>query len=267
MISCRLTPLDAIPERPYPYKILDIQPDDDLEAIMQVFAERTEAEPYGDTEVIRVQSPEGRRFEFTLDVWHNIGGLSRQEIMGQSSRNYEEAFRVELATEALRGTPLVISRSMRQPTSEVPEALALRAQIEDTYGPPSKVDMNNRGGMTMIYAWGEDGFIPDLDAQPKREITYTDRGREHTASYQPCVNSPAYSSSVEYQFQHPRLREIMPGCVAVFRVRHSGQPGQTSISFQITDYELARLNMAETDRQIVQALTGEQEVNASDLDL
>lgn len=59
----------------------------------------------------------------------------------------------------------------------------------------------------------------------------------------------------------------MPGCVAVFRVRHSGQPGQTSISFQITDYELARLNMAETDRQIVEAVTGEQEVNASDLDL
>lgn len=123
----RLMPLDTIPERAYPYKILDLQPGDDLESIMQVFGERTGAEPYGDTEVIRVQSPEGRTFEFTLDVWRNIGGLSRQEIMGQSNRNYEEAFSVKLATDVLRGTPLVISRSMRQPTSELPEALPLRA--------------------------------------------------------------------------------------------------------------------------------------------
>lgn len=60
---------------------------------------------------------------------------------------------------------------------------------------------------------------------------------------------------------------IMPGCVAVFQISHTDKPGQTSISFKITDYELARLNTAETDRQIVEALTGEQDVEASDMDL
>lgn len=263
----QLAPLDTTPERPYPYEIVGTQPGDDLEAIMQVFTERTGAEPYGDTEVVRVQSPEGRAFEFPLDVWRNIGGLSRQEIIGRSNRDYEEAFRVEMATDALNGTPVVINRSMRLPTGELPEALALRAQIEETYGPPSKVDMNDHGSMTMIYAWGDGGFIPDLDAQPEREITYMDRGRERTETYRPCIGNQAYSGSVEYRFRYPRERGIMPGCVAVFQISHTGKPGQTSISFKITDYELARLNRAETDRQIVEALTGEQDVEASDMDL
>lgn len=164
---------------------------------------------------------------------------------------------------------MVINRSMRQPTGELPEAPAFRAQIEETYGPPSKVEIDNRfGTMSLVYAWGEDGFIPDLDAQPEREITWTERGRERTGTYRPCHDSDGGTTGdIEYRFQYPRRNEIMPGCVAIFSVGHSAKPGQTSISFNLTDYELARLNRAETDRQIVDALTGEQEVEASDMDL
>jgi hypothetical protein len=262
----RLVPLDAVPERPYPYAILGTQPGDDLDEVMRVFTERTQAEPYGDTEVIRVTSPDGRAFEFTLDVWRNIGGPSRQGIIGQTNPDYPEAFRVELATGVLNGTPLVITRSMRQPTGELPDAAALRAQIEETYGPPSKIETEG-GSVSLIYAWSDAGFIADLDAQAEREITHTQNGQEITGRYRPCTGNQAYRGDVEYRFQHPRQREIRPGCVAVFRVTHSGRPGQTTISFDLTDYELARLNTAETDRQIVEALTGAQEAEASDLDL
>lgn len=87
LAESQLVPVESIPERPYPYAILDTRPGDDLETVTQLFTERTEAEPYGDTEVIRVTSPEGRAFEFTHDVWHNIGGLNRREIMGRSTRD------------------------------------------------------------------------------------------------------------------------------------------------------------------------------------
>jgi hypothetical protein len=40
----------------------------------------------------------------------------------------------------------------------------------------------------------------------------------------------------------------------------------TSISFALVDYELGRMHMKEFNRQIVEALTGE-EVEASDMDL
>ena len=39
----------------------------------------------------------------------------------------------------------------------------------------------------------------------------------------------------------------------------------TSITFSLDDYELGRMHMEELDRQIVEALTGE-EVEASDMD-
>jgi hypothetical protein len=40
----------------------------------------------------------------------------------------------------------------------------------------------------------------------------------------------------------------------------------TSISFSLEDYELARIHMQELDRQILEALTGD-EIEASDMDL
>ena len=59
----------------------------------------------------------------------------------------------------------------------------------------------------------------------------------------------------------------MAGCVAIFQISHSTKPGETSISFKLTDYELARLSRVETDRQVVDAVTSKTEVEASDIDL
>lgn len=264
----QLISVDPPAERPYPYEILGIQPGDDLDAVMQVFTERRKDEPRGESEAIRVQSPDGRVFEFTHEVQRKVGGLDLRGRMAEE--NYQESLSVKLATDVLNQTPMTIKRSMRLPSGELPEALALRAQIEEAYGPPSQIDMDNKSGsMSLIYAWGEDGFIPDLDAQREHEITFIQSGgREQTGTYRPCVGNQAYSQDVEYRFQHPRQREIMPGCVAMFRISHSGKPGTTSISFSLTDYELARINTAETDSQIIEAITGEQEeVEASDMDL
>lgn len=264
----QLSPVKPPADRPYPYEILEMQPGDDLDEIMRIFRERKEEEPRGESEAIRVQSPDGRVFEFTHERRRKIGGLDLHGRMAEE--NYEESLTVKLATDVLNQTPMAIKRSMRLPSDELPEALALRAQIEEAYGPPSKVDMDNKSGsMSLIYAWGEGGFIPNLDAQPEHEITFIQSGgRERTGTYRPCVGNQAYSQDVEYRFQHPRQREIMPGCVAMFRISHSGKPGTTAITFSLTDYELARINTAETDRQIIEAITGEQEeVEASDMDL
>ena len=55
----------------------------------------------------------------------------------------------------------------------------------------------------------------------------------------------------------------MPGHLTV---TYRGEPGSTLIGFSLVDYELGRIHMDELDRQIVEALTGE-EVEASDMDL
>lgn len=264
----QLAPLAPPPERPYPYEILGMQPGDDLDSVMAVFAERSDEEPATESEAIRVQSPNGRVFEFTNELLRIVGGSSVREAMNNETS--DETLKVELASDVLEQRPIVVRRTVRQSPGELPEALALRAQLEETYGPPSKVEMSAVAGMTLIYAWSDEGFIPDLDAQTEREITFTARGgREETASYQPCTGTRrgAFRTATEYRFEHPRNLDIMPGCVAIFRVGHSGKPGQTAISFQITDYELARMNMREIDRQIIEALTSEQDVDASDMDL
>jgi hypothetical protein len=59
--------LSALPspaERPYPYEILGLQPGDALEDVLTVYAERSDAAPTSEGEVLRVQSPDGAVFEF-----------------------------------------------------------------------------------------------------------------------------------------------------------------------------------------------------------
>lgn len=60
-----LTPLPAPEARPYPYEILGLQPGDPLDDILAVYSERSDAAPTSESEVLRVQSPDGAVFEFT----------------------------------------------------------------------------------------------------------------------------------------------------------------------------------------------------------
>ncbi len=63
--------------------------------------------------------------------------------------------------------------------------------MEEEYGPPSKITTSS-GSVMLTYAWSDAGFIPDLDAQEPRDITYTGwGGRVLTEPYQPCQPSRA----------------------------------------------------------------------------
>ncbi|MVO18589.1 hypothetical protein [Parasedimentitalea huanghaiensis] len=261
-----LTTIAAPVERPYPYKILGLQPGDPLEDVLSVYAERSDEAPTSEREVVRVQSPEGNVFEFTYQLFTRIGDVG---LNGRLAGVAQDQITARLASDVMEQRPLAIYRSMRQPSEELPEPLELRAQLEELYGPASRVAIAGRE-MVMLYAWSEDGFITDLDAMGPliHEETRTSGNRTSTLStqYEICGTAQHYTNTVDYRFRYPREKEIRPGCIATFTVTHKGEPGMTSISFELVDYELGRLHEQELDRQIVEALIGE-EIEASDMDL
>lgn len=258
-----LTPLPAPEPRPYPYEILGLQPGDPLSDVLAVFAERSDAAPTSESEVLRVQSPDGNVFEFTYQKFTRIGDVG---INGRLAKADQDQLTAMLSSDVMEQRPMAIHRSIRQPSDQLPEPLELKAQIEETYGPPSRVEINGRE-MTLTYAWGEDGFIADLDALPPltHEETFAS-GSVRRSEYELCSNARHYRNTVEYRFKHPRDEDIKTGCVATFTVTYRGEPGSTLIGFSLEDFALGRQHMVELDRQIVRALTG-QEVEASDMDL
>ena len=261
-----LTALPQPTERPYPYEILGLQPGDPLADVLAVYAERSDQEPTSESDVLRVQSPDGAVFEFTYQLFSRIGDVG---INGRLAGAEQDQITARLASDVMEQRPMAIYRSIRQPSDTLPEPLELKAQLEDTYGPASRVKLNGLE-MTITYAWGTDGFIADLDALPPlvHEETITNFGNTRTtrSEYEICGGAQHYQNDVTYQFKYPRNQDIMTGCIATFTVTHRGEPGMTSISFAIEDYELARIHQQELDRQIVEALTGK-DVKASDMDL
>lgn len=258
-----LVPMPAPAERPYPYEILGLQPGDPLGDVLAVYAERSDAAPTSESEVLRVQSPDGAVFEFSYQLFTRIGDVG---INGRLAKAAQDQVTATLSSDVMEQRPMAIHRSIRQPSDQLPEPLALRAQIEETYGQPSRVEINGRE-MVLTYAWGTEGFVADLDALGS--ITHEETsssGSTMTTEYELCGSARHYLSNVEYRFKYPRDKLIKPDCLATFTVSYRGEPGMTSINFSLVDYELGRQHMAELDRQIVEALTGKA-VEASDMDL
>ena len=255
-----LVAMPAPAERPYPYEILGLQPGDPLNDVLAVYAERSDAAPTSESEVLRVQSPDGAVFEFTYQLFTRIGDVG---INGRLAKVAQDQVTATLSSDVMEQRPMAIHRSIRQPSDQLPEPLALRAQIEETYGPPSRVEVNGRE-MTLTYAWSTEGFIADLDAigpiTHEEERTFSGRTSTSITEYELCGSASHYLNNVEYRFAYPR------GCLATFTVSYRGDPGMTAINFSLVDYELGRQHMAELDRQIVEALTGKT-VDASDMDL
>lgn len=261
-----LTPMLAPSERPYPYEVLGLQPGDPLDDVLAIYAERSDEAPTIENEVLRVQSPEGAVFEFTYQLFTRIGDVG---INGRLAKAPEDMVTTTLSSDAMEQRPMAIYRNIRQPSNDLPEPLELRAQIEETYGTPSRVEINGRE-MKLTYAWSTEGFIDDLDAlgpiTHEEERTLGGRTSTTITEYELCGSAGHYRNTVTYRFEFPRTETIRSGCVATFTVTHVGEPGVTSIGFALVDYELGRMHMEELDRQIVEALTGE-EVEASDMDL
>lgn len=243
--------------RPYPYAILDIQPGADAMDATSMFGERMMLILVPEQVALRVENGEGRAFALTIDQKLITEGVGLNTRMGRAP--YAE-IQTTLATEAMGGRVLQIRRTFREPNENLPQPAALIAQLEERYGPPSK-----RDGNSASWAWGEDGFIPDLDGQPLREITTIDqRGTQKTMQFQPCVG---YFDTAEYRFRQHRETPIMPGCTALFSVGVNGGAELSTVSFSLTDFDLVRQHVAEVDRQIIEALTSENAVVPSNLDL
>lgn len=262
--EAELTAIAPPPDRPYPYEILGLQPGDPLADVTAVFDERSGDAPTGETQTVRVQSSDGAVVEFSYDVFTRIGDIG---VSGRMAKAPEDMVTATLTTDVMEQRPMAIYRSIRQPSDQLPEPLALRAQIEETYGPPSRVEITDRT-MTLTYAWATDTrFIPYLDALPPQQvIEHTWNGLTKKTSFRTCDDTQLHDNDVTYRFHDPRDEDIKPGCLATFTVSYQGDPGITSIGFALVDFELGRMHRQELDRQIIEALTGE-DVTPSDMDL
>lgn len=244
--------------RPYPYAILDILPGAKAMDAASMFGERIMLILVPEQIALRVENGEGRAFALTFDQKLVTQGVGLNTSMGRDP--YAE-ITATLATEAMGGRVLRVQRTFREPNENLPEPAAILAQLEGLYGPPSQ-----RTGEGATWAWGEDGFIPDLDGQPLHEITTIDaRGTSKTTQYRPCCTG--YLDNGEYRFQQHRETPIMPGCVAVFNFSHRGGAQLSTVSFSLTDFDLIRQHVAEVDRQIMASLTSDSSVTPADLDL
>jgi len=98
-----LTPLPAPAERPYPYEILGLQPGDALDDVLAVYSERTEADPTSESEVLRVQSPDGAVFEFTYQKFSRIGDVG---VHGRLANADQDQVTATLSSDVMEQRPM-----------------------------------------------------------------------------------------------------------------------------------------------------------------
>ena len=235
--------------RPYPYAVLGQQPG----GLPGPTHEALKAELGADILlrpeeiVMQLPAPDGRIFEFTFPqylqtprpVYAGLGG---------DDETYDR-FGLLLATDALEGRVLGISRNLRAPNTEVPDFAALRAQLVGLYGEPS--DERDDGRVrVMIWAWADDGFIEDLHGQPERSMQFeTATGEIVPVDYRPCVKRN--EADLQYGFAYPRKGPAYPGCVATYAVAHTTDMGFSTIDFSVSDFELGRLHREAADAQLI----------------
>ncbi len=126
-----------------------------------------------------------------------------------------------------------------------------------------------RGQMMILsYAWGNEGFIPDLEGQPAQTFV-EDLGGNRTSErrFRTCAAGGPFKTSVEYAFTTPRepADAIMPSCNATYEITYQGGAEISTIEFALKDYELARQYQTELNRQTLKALSSS--TSTSDMDL
>lgn len=246
-------------DRPYPYAIFNVQPGDSPDDNQTIFEERMAIELVPQEVQIRVQSPNGQDFQTTfIDHMLTAGVDTNTRLRGDA---YGSVF-LQLATEAMDRRIIAITRSIRTESDNIPEPAALRAQIEERYGQPSRIEVNGPT-IRLTYAWGIDGFITDLDTVTEQTIEHDPGdGNTKTFRYRPCATA---GGEVGYRFNELRRQPKMPGCVALYVVTYKGGSPMSEVHFAIYDYDLDRRHTAAVDAQIKSALSDN--VEASDMDL
>ncbi|MFV0409041.1 MAG: hypothetical protein ACK5LJ_04875, partial [Paracoccus sp. (in: a-proteobacteria)] len=110
----------------------------------------------------------------------------------------------------------------------------LTAQLEDLYGLPSWVGPDPIGARMVKYVWTPSGQLA-----PQQE--------------EPCSRSNYQG----YSFDNNREAVAPPECSAVFTMTYETEAGQSTVRFSLIDFDLARQDLAETDRQILEQISDE----------
>ena len=235
-----LTPLPVPDPRPYPYMILDLQPGQIATKTVPELEEHLGGSL--DPKVIQqvVTSPEGLRFEADITIGYNTAGIGLRTRMGNEP--YEQ-ITLRNATPVLEGRIVGIWRTMRKPNAELPDPAALAAQLEELYGSPSWSGTDALGGRMVSYVWTPSGQLSPQEEEPCARLSYQG-----------------------YAFDSER-RPIAPAeCSAVFTASYETEAGQSTIRFSLVDFELARQDLEETDRQILDQISGDN-IEPSDMKL
>ena len=235
-----LTPLPPPAPRPYPYRILDIQPGQiGTEVIPQIESHLGgKLSPMVMQQV--VTAPNGRQFEADLTVGYETAAVSIYTTMGDEPF---ESVKLITGTPVLDGRVISIARRIRKPNAELPEPAEVLAQLAQLYGEPTWLLPDGTFGLEALYVWTPDGQMPQQSEQPCGHTGYDG-----------------------YAFDDQRQPDEHPECLAVLSMQYHSKAGQSSLSFRLHDLELARIDVAETDRQI-KAAVSEGNVKPSDMKL
>lgn len=235
-----LTPMPAPDPRPYPYKILDLQPGQIATETVAGLEEQLGRSLNPKVVQQVVTSPQGLRFEADITIGYNTAGIGLRTRMGNEA--YEQ-ITLRNATPVLEGRIVGIWRTMRKPNAELPDPAALAAQLEELYGPPSWSGTDALGGRMVKYVWTPSGQLSPQEEEPCARLSYQG-----------------------YAFESERLPIAPPECSAVFTASYETEAGQSTLRFSLVDFELARQDIEETDRQILEQISGDN-VEPSDMKL
>ncbi|MDO5642789.1 MAG: hypothetical protein Q4G26_10455, partial [Paracoccus sp. (in: a-proteobacteria)] len=139
---------------------------------------------------------------------------------------YEEV-NLGTGTPALGERVTSIARRMRQPNADLPEPAELVAQLATLYGEPTWLNIDRYNGTSLQYVWTASGQMP-----PQNERPCEFRGFE------------------SYSYRTDRSLVDTTECLAILSMSYESRAGQSIVRFNLTDYQLLRMNIAETDRQI-----------------
>lgn len=226
--------------RPYPYKILDIQPGQiATDVIPQIETHLGgKLQPMVMQQV--VTAPNGRQFEADLTVGYKTAAVSIYTTMGDEPF---ESVKLIIGTPVLDGRVISIERRIRKPNAELPEPAEVLAQLAQLYGDPTWLLPDGTFGLEAMYVWTKDGQMAQQTEQPCGHTGYDG-----------------------YAFDDQRRPDEHPECLAVLSMQYHSKAGQSSLSFRLHDLDLARIDVAETDRQIKAAVV-EGSVKPSDIKL
>lgn len=245
----------------HPHAILGVSPNMDAESALTALSAHLERDLVPEQVTLSIQSPEGRQFQYVYTQRLTTPWVDPFVRMG--SEDYEE-ITVDLATGVLDGRVLAVHRTIAMFGTDRPSAEAVFARLIESYGQPSAM-VTGSYDSELIYAYGTDGFIPDLPAL-EASMHPVVTGQPMTASISryavffhddvPCIN--AIGRDAFYEFRMPRPEDPTASCDAALRVRVQVSGPKTTIHFDLMDYRLIRANRAATDQQILEALDEEQ---------